>query len=121
MGGRMATMLAAAADAPAVHGVVAMGYPLHPPGRPDQLRVAHLPQITAPVLVLQGVRDPFGSPDDVERAARGVGASLQVIAVEGGHGFEVPKRGGRQQAVFDGMATEVRTWLDRLLAPQVHS
>jgi predicted alpha/beta-hydrolase family hydrolase len=115
MGGRMATMLAAEQAPPGLRGVVAMGYPLHPPGRPDQLRVAHLPRIRVPVLVVQGQRDPFGSPEDVEREARAVGAALQVVPTEGGHGFEVPRRSGNQADVLAGVADEVRAWLDRLL------
>lgn len=116
MGGRMATMLAAEPDLPRVLGVVAMGYPLHPPGKPDQLRVAHLPGIRVPVLVLQGERDPFGSPSDVAEHAHRVGAALEVVAVPGGHGFEVPKRSGTQRDVQVRVADQVRAWLDRLLA-----
>ena len=68
MGGRMATMLQAEPNAPtSVRGCVALGYPLHPPGRTDQLRTAHLSAIRVPLLVIQGERDPFGSPDDVVR------------------------------------------------------
>jgi uncharacterized protein len=118
MGGRMATMLTADDDAPPVLGVVAMGYPLHPPGRPEQLRVAHLPRIAVPVLIVQGTSDPFGTPADVQREASAAGASLQVVPVPGGHSFEVPKRGGTQQAVFDLVADQVRAWIDRLLAPR---
>ena len=116
MGGRMATMLAAEPDPPALLGVVAMGYPLHPPGKPDQLRVAHLPGVRVPVLVLQGERDPFGSPADVVGHAQRVGAELEVVALPGGHGFEVPRRSGTQQDVYVRAADEVRAWLDRLLA-----
>ena len=67
MGGRMATHVAAHhldRVAP-LSGVVCFGYPLHPPGRPDQLRVAHLAAITRPLLIVQGSRDDFGSPEEL--------------------------------------------------------
>lgn len=118
MGGRMATMLAAE---PGLHadvvGAVAMGYPLHPPGRPEQLRVAHLPGVKVPLLVVQGTRDPFGSPSDVSAACEQAGATPTVLAIEhGGHGFEVPKRVANQAAVFALVADEVVRWLDTLLS-----
>jgi uncharacterized protein len=70
MGGRICSMVAAGADGepapPAVQGVVAISYPLHPPGKPDNLRVEHLPAITVPCLFVSGDRDPFGTPDELE-------------------------------------------------------
>ncbi len=63
MGGRMASHLAAAGDP--VAGLVLCGYPLHPPDKPDKLRVAHLPEIRCRVLVFQGERDDFGSPAEL--------------------------------------------------------
>lgn len=118
MGGRMATMLAAELGLrDEVVGVVAMGYPLHPPGKPEQLRVAHLPGVRVPLLVVQGTRDPFGSPSDVTEACRRVGAAPYVVTIEhGGHGFEVPKRDGSQADVFARVADEVVRWLDTLLS-----
>jgi uncharacterized protein len=71
MGGRICSMVAGAADGeppdPRIHGVVAISYPLHPPGRPDSLRVEHLPAITVPCLFVSGDRDPFGTPDELEQ------------------------------------------------------
>src|ERR1700716_2892089 len=61
MGARIASQVAAA-SAPDVEGLVFLGYPLHPPGRADQLRAKHLPDITVPMLFVQGSRDAFGSP-----------------------------------------------------------
>jgi uncharacterized protein len=70
MGGRMASMVVAGADGeppPAdVVGLVLVAYPLHPPGRPDRLRVEHLSDISAPCLFVSGTRDPFGSPAELE-------------------------------------------------------
>jgi predicted alpha/beta-hydrolase family hydrolase len=62
MGGRMASLVA---DELQVRGAIIFGYPFHPPGQPDKLRTAHLETLTAPMLVLQGERDPFGTRDDV--------------------------------------------------------
>src|SRR4029453_7201632 len=67
MGGRIATHLAAGDDADelGIRGVVALGYPLHPPGKPDQLRAAYLTHIRLPMLIVQGERDPFGTPAEL--------------------------------------------------------
>lgn len=121
MGGRMATMLMAEPDAPAVvRGCVALGYPLHPPGKPEQLRVAHLGAIRVPVLVVQGDRDPFGGPDEIRREFEAAGARPEVVAIpHGGHGFEVRARDAAQSAVYAGLADTVRQWLDTLQAAVV--
>ena len=86
MGGRIASHLAAADDATAaaIAGLVLLGYPLHPPGKPDQLRVEHLPRIRVPVLVLQGERDPFGSPAELRPHFASLGPLVTLHAVEGG-------------------------------------
>jgi uncharacterized protein len=116
MGGRMATMLVAEPDAPvSVRGCVALGYPLHPPGKPEQLRVAHLGAIRVPVLVVQGERDPFGGPDEIRKEFEAAGARPEVVAVpHGGHGFEVRARDAVQAAVHAGLADTVARWLDTL-------
>ena len=62
MGGRIASMVA---DEMGVRGLVCFGYPFHPPGKPDQLRTAHLETLRTPALILQGTRDPFGTREDV--------------------------------------------------------
>ncbi len=90
MGGRIASHLAAAgavtgdATAAAMSGLVLLGYPLHPPGKPDQLRVAHLPGIRVPVLIVQGERDPFGSPDELRSHVAALGTLVTLHAVAGG-------------------------------------
>ncbi len=65
MGGRMATHIAAADQSLPIDGLVLLGYPLHPPGRPDQRRDAHLPAVGRPMLFVQGSRDTFGTPDEL--------------------------------------------------------
>jgi predicted alpha/beta-hydrolase family hydrolase len=116
MGGRMATMLVAETDAPgAVRACVALGYPLHPPGKPDQLRTAHLGAIRVPLLVIQGERDPFGGPDEIRREFSAAGAGVEVVAIpHGGHGFEVRGKDARQAEVMTGVADTVARWLDTL-------
>jgi hypothetical protein len=67
MGGRVASMIADALYRDGtVAGLVCLGYPFHPPGKPDRLRTAHLEVMSVPALVCQGERDPFGSRDEVE-------------------------------------------------------
>jgi predicted alpha/beta-hydrolase family hydrolase len=68
MGGRMCSMVVADADDPLpAAGLVLISYPLHPPGKPDSLRVEHLPRISVPCLFVHGTKDPFGSPAELER------------------------------------------------------
>lgn len=67
MGGRMCSMVVADIDDPLpARGLVLISYPLHPPGKPDALRVEHLPQLNVPCLFIHGTRDPFGSPSELQ-------------------------------------------------------
>lgn len=67
MGGRVASTIADTAFATgSVSGLICLGYPFHPPGKPDQLRTSHLAQLACPTLIIQGERDPFGSRSEVE-------------------------------------------------------
>lgn len=93
-GGRQASMLCA--DEPElVDGLLLMSYPLHPPGKPEQLRIQHLPNLRTPCLVVQGTRDPFGSVEEIEKALALIPAKRELIQVEGaGHdlGFKGKSR-----------------------------
>ncbi|HEV2300136.1 MAG TPA: alpha/beta fold hydrolase, partial [Stellaceae bacterium] len=84
-GGRQATMLAA--EEPAIAAaLLLLSYPLHPPGKPEQLRTQHFPRLTLPCLFVQGTSDPFGSPDELRSAVALIAAPTRIIAVEGaGH------------------------------------
>lgn len=98
-GGRMASM--AAAEGLAVNGLVYLGYPLHPPGKPDRLRVEHLPAVAPAQLFLEGTNDPFVQPlSQLEEAV----ASCQDARIEwiegGGHSFEV--KGQKRSAAETG-------------------
>jgi predicted alpha/beta-hydrolase family hydrolase len=96
MGGRIASQVAAQ-DHPAIAGLAYLGYPLHPPGRPQQRRDAHLPAITAAMLFVQGSRDAFGTADEI-RALLPRLASADLFEVAGGdHSFKVTGRPGVTQ------------------------
>jgi predicted alpha/beta-hydrolase family hydrolase len=82
MGGRVASYIAA--DTPEVHGIVFLGYPLHPPGKPAQLRDAHLYQIMLPMLFLSGTRDNFAQFGLLDSVVRKLGARATLVWTEGG-------------------------------------
>jgi predicted alpha/beta-hydrolase family hydrolase len=93
-GGRQATMLCAA-EPELASGLLLLSYPLHPPRRPEQLRVQHLPNLRAPSLFVHGTRDPFGSMDEMKKALQLIPANHDLLEVEGaGHdlGFSIKKR-----------------------------
>lgn len=69
MGGRICSMAVADGLVAGVRGLVLICYPLHPPGKPERLRIEHLPRIDVPCLFLSGTRDPFGTPEELETAA----------------------------------------------------
>jgi len=92
LGGRMASHLASEHEQ-GVTGLVCLGYPLHPPGRPDQLRVQHLPSIAVPTLIVQGSRDAFGSPEELQRHLAAMAAKVTLEIIEGGdHSFKQAKK-----------------------------
>lgn len=86
-GGRQASMLVAT-EPLLVEGLLLLSYPLHPPGRPAQLRTVHLPSLRTPTLLVSGTRDAFGSIDELETAIKLIPALAKLIAIEGaGHGL----------------------------------
>jgi len=84
-GGRQSTMLCA--DEPGLaEGLLLLSYPLHPPRKPEQLRTQHLPKLRTPALFVHGTRDPFGSPEEMERALSLIPAKNRLLLIEGaGH------------------------------------
>jgi predicted alpha/beta-hydrolase family hydrolase len=108
MGGRIASQIVAGGtDAAAL---VFLGYPLHPPKKPAQLRVAHWPKITRPMLFVQGTRDPFGGPDEI-RAHLG-DLDAEILAVEGGdHSLGRPKKLGGP--IDEELRDQVAAWVKR--------
>jgi predicted alpha/beta-hydrolase family hydrolase len=95
---------------------VFLGYPLHPPGRPDKLRSAHLPQISAPMLFVQGSRDTFGTREELAPILETLHAPAELCVVEDGdHSFKVRKSAPLSQAaVFDFILHAVERWLRAL-------
>jgi predicted alpha/beta-hydrolase family hydrolase len=84
-GGRQATMLCAA-EPDLVSGLLLLSYPLHPPRKPEQLRIQHLPNLRTPSLFVHGTRDPFGSIEEVTKALHLIPAKIELMRVEGaGH------------------------------------
>ena len=82
MGGRICSM--AVADGLPAAALVLIAYPLHPPGKPERLRVEHLPRITVPCLFVSGTKDPFGAPDELLAATATMTAPVTHHWVEGG-------------------------------------
>jgi predicted alpha/beta-hydrolase family hydrolase len=96
MGGRMASHLAAAGEP--VDGLLFLGYPLHPAGRPEKLRVAHLGRITVPMLFLTGTRDALCRLDLLRTALAGLPSATLHVIDDGDHSFAVRARSGRDPA-----------------------
>ena len=113
MGGRIASQVAGAGDLGQLAGLVFLGYPLHPPGRPDRLRAAHLPSVKAPMLFVQGSRDNFGTPAELNPIIAQLDPAAELFVVEGGdHSFKVPKSAPlAQEDVFRAVQDRVETWL----------
>lgn len=101
MGGRYCSLAAADADdaLPAL-GLLLLGYPLHPAGRPDSLRVEHFPRLHVPVLFVSGDRDALAGMEDLEKWADTIPGPVDIHWLAGGdHGFRVPKSlGGKGEA-----------------------
>jgi hypothetical protein len=96
MGGRICSMVAADPHDP-LHplGLVLLGYPLHPPGRPEKLRVEHFKRLLVPTLFVSGTRDAFGTPAELKRHARKVKGPVGFHWIEtGDHGFKPLKSSG---------------------------
>ena len=116
IGGRIASQIAATgAD---VGGLVFLGYPLHPPGKVDQLRAKHLSDIKAPMLFVQGSRDTFGTPDELRPIIKELKVPADLYVVEGGdHSFKVLKRAGiAQDDVYKAVLDRIELWLRQTFA-----
>ena len=96
-------------------GLVLLGYPLHPPGRTDRLRVAHFSRIQCPALFLQGTRDALCRLDLLKPALASLASAVDLHVVEGGdHSFRVLKKSGRSdEEVKKEMLAAVVSWLRR--------
>ena len=75
-----------------VEGLLLLSYPLHPPGKPQQLRTQHLPKLSVPTLVVQGTHDPFGSIEEIDEALKLIPGKTKLIPVKGaGHDLDFKK------------------------------
>jgi predicted alpha/beta-hydrolase family hydrolase len=99
-----------------IAGLVFLGYPLHPPGKPEQLRDAHLPQITAPMLFVQGSRDAFGTADELRAMIKKHRQRATLHIVEGGdHTLRVPKTSSiPQDEIYAATMNAIATWIQKL-------
>lgn len=113
MGGRMASMLAEQGADLGLQGVLALGYPFHPPGKPEKTRIEHLKDMRLPVLICQGTRDPFGKPQEV--ADYPLSENVHVAWLEGGdHDFKPLKRSGLTQGeLIADAASQFAAWVAR--------
>ena len=111
MGGRAASMLAA--DGFVTDGLILLAYPLHPPGRPEKMRDAHLPAIRVPVLCLTGTRDEFCQPELMEPVLRRLPQTWTMHWIEGAdHSFHVLRKSGRTDPeVMTEVTDATREWL----------
>ncbi len=114
MGGRAASMLAA--EGFECDGLLLLAYPLHPPGKLEQLRDAHLPAIKVPVICFNGTRDPFCTPSLMEEVLKRVKTEWDMHWVEGAdHSFHVLKSSGKSDAqILAEIGDAVQEWSSKL-------
>jgi len=126
-GGRMTSTAQAEAPLPGVRGLVFLGFPLHPPGRPGDSRAEHLARVQIPVLFLQGTRDEFADLKLLQPVVKRLGERATLHLVEGGdHSFHVLKRSGRTDPdVMGELVGMIADWAGRLVevlptSPNLH-
>jgi predicted alpha/beta-hydrolase family hydrolase len=114
-GGRMTSQAQAASPLPGVRGLVFLGFPLHPAGKPSDERAAHLLDVDVPMLFLQGSRDELASLALLEPVIAKLGAKATLAAfADADHSFHVPARSGRTDAqVLDEVLDALAAWLAR--------
>jgi hypothetical protein len=116
MGGRIASQVVARGERAA--GLLFLAYPLHPPGKPERIRDAHLSAIEVPMLFVQGTRDAFARPDLLRATIRRLGERATWASIaDGDHAFKVTKRSGRDpKQVETEIHDAIVGWLARLPA-----
>jgi predicted alpha/beta-hydrolase family hydrolase len=116
MGGRVASMIADELHAAGrIAGLLCLGYPFHPPGRPDQLRTGHLLGMKTPALIAQGTRDPFGTREDV--SAYTLSKAIEILWLEDGDHDLKPRKSVSGFTAADHLKTLGRTvsaWAGKL-------
>jgi uncharacterized protein len=112
MGGRVASMIA---DAHHAAGLLCLGYPFHPVGKPTQLRTAHLARLKTPTLIVQGTRDPFGTPDEV--AGYELSKAIEILWLEDGDHDLRPRKAVSGFSMADHLktvATKTAAWIEQI-------
>ena len=112
LGGRIASHVAGSTSA---DGLLFHGYPLHPPGRPDRVRDAHLRSIEVPMLFVEGTRDPFCPLDTLAKVRKRIPHSSLAVIEDGDHSFKVRKSSGRSTTdAWDEVVSASVAWLKEL-------
>src|SRR2546428_2217114 len=116
-GGRMTSTAQAEAPLPGVRGLVFLGFPLHPPGRPGDTRAEHLAKVQIPMLFLQGTRDDFADVKLLRPVVKRLGERAPLQPIEGrDHSFKVPTRAGRTDAeVMAELVETIVEWTGKLI------
>jgi uncharacterized protein len=117
-GGRMTSQAQAASPLPGVRGLVFLGFPLHPAGRPSRERAQHLAAIDIPMLFLQGTHDELARLDELTPAIEALGARATLrLSADADHSFHVPRRSGRTDAqVMSEALDALSAWIDHVVA-----
>ena len=111
MGGRIASHIASQ-GCDGISGLIFLGYPLHPPGKPQQRRDAHLPAIREPMLFVQGSRDPFGTAEEIRALVPALQRATIHEVAGGDHSFKISGRGApKPDAVLASLLDVVRDWI----------
>ena len=99
-----------------IAGLVFLGYPLHPPGNPEKLRVEHWPSIKMPMLFVQGTRDALGTTDELRPFIKQLKMPATIHAIEGGdHSFKAPKKSGLpQEEIYDRAMNAIVDWVKQI-------
>ncbi|QND53274.1 alpha/beta hydrolase [Phyllobacterium sp. 628] len=116
MGGRIASMIADELHASGdVEGLLCLGYPFHPIGKPDQLRTAHLAELKTPALIAQGTRDLFGTREEVSGYT--LSSAIEILWLEDGDHDLKPRKGVSGFTAADHLKTlagKVAAWTDKV-------
>ncbi len=110
MGGRIASHIAAQ-GVEGISALVFLGYPLHPPGKPDQRRDAHLPQIKERMLFVQGSKDPFGTSEEIDALLPSLTHATMRVVAGGDHSFKVPGKQAQKDAAIEQIMDDVAAFI----------
>jgi len=120
-GGRMTSQAQALAPMPGVRGLIFLGFPLHPAGRPSQDRAKHLFDVRVPMLFLAGTRDALAELSELEPVCKALGkrATLSLYS-DADHSFHVPAKSGRKDTdIRNEMMDAVASWIDRVISDRL--